>query len=250
MKVVYYKEYSHYLKRFMEFKMFGNQGKPCLVFAPQNGRFYDFENFDMVHVTSEFVESKRLCYICVDSIDEETFSCVKEDPALRILKHEAWVSYIIEELIPSVKEKLNYQGSFMSTGCSMGGMHAMNFFLRYPMIFDAVISLSGIYSASYFFHDYIDELVFKNSPIDYLKSKSDDHPHLALYRQHQIIACVGQGAYEDDMIQSLNKLQEIFENKQIPAWIDYWGYDVNHDWVWWKKQLPYFLSVIFKQPKI
>jgi esterase/lipase superfamily enzyme len=28
----------------------------------------------------------------------------------------------------------------------------------------------------------------------------------------------------------------------VPAWFDYWGYDVNHDWPWWRRQLPYFLG--------
>jgi len=32
------------------------------------------------------------------------------------------------------------------------------------------------------------------------------------------------------------------EMKNIPAWIDIWGQDVNHDWPWWRKMLPYGLS--------
>ncbi|NLB08307.1 MAG: esterase, partial [Clostridiales bacterium] len=26
--------------------------------------------------------------------------------------------------------------------------------------------------------------------------------------------------------------------------IDYWGYDVHHDWPWWRIQMPYFLGNI------
>ncbi|MBI5243061.1 MAG: hypothetical protein HY922_05155 [Elusimicrobia bacterium] len=28
----------------------------------------------------------------------------------------------------------------------------------------------------------------------------------------------------------------------IPCWVDFWGHDVNHDWVWWRRQMPYYLS--------
>ena len=28
----------------------------------------------------------------------------------------------------------------------------------------------------------------------------------------------------------------------IPAWVDLWGPDVNHDWPWWRRQMPYFLE--------
>ncbi|MEG1252331.1 MAG: alpha/beta hydrolase-fold protein [Erysipelotrichaceae bacterium] len=246
MKVEYYKEFSHYLNRDMEFKIFGNQGKPCLVFAPQNGRFYDFENFDMVEVSKSFIEANKLCYICVDSIDEESFSNQSGDPMTRILQHEAWVSYVIEELIPSVKEKLDYQGSFIATGCSMGGMHAMNFFLRRPDVFDTVIALSGVYSASYFFQNNVNEFILRNSPIDQLHKLKKEDLLCDRYRHNQIIACVGQGAFEADMIQSLNELQDCFRQLKIPAWIDYWGYDVNHDWPWWQKQLPYFLETVLE----
>ena len=51
MKVEYYKEYSHFLDREMEFKVYGHAGKPILVFPAQDGRFYDWENFHMVEVT-------------------------------------------------------------------------------------------------------------------------------------------------------------------------------------------------------
>lgn len=46
------------------------------------------------------------------------------------------------------------------------------------------------------------------------------------------------------MIASSKEMKRILEEKGIHAWIDFWGYDVNHDWPWWQKQLPYFLEKI------
>ena len=37
-------------------------------------------------------------------------------------------------------------------------------------------------------------------------------------------------------------LQAILVSKGIPAWIDFWGHDVNHDWPWWRKMLPYYVD--------
>ena len=34
----------------------------------------------------------------------------------------------------------------------------------------------------------------------------------------------------------------ILDGKGIPNWIDFWGGDVNHDWPWWRRMLPYFLD--------
>ncbi|MDD6726958.1 MAG: esterase, partial [Lactimicrobium massiliense] len=32
--------------------------------------------------------------------------------------------------------------------------------------------------------------------------------------------------------------------KNIPAWVDFWGADVAHDWPWWRRQLPYYLNFV------
>jgi len=37
-------------------------------------------------------------------------------------------------------------------------------------------------------------------------------------------------------------LKRILDDKQIWCWVDLWGHDVNHDWPWWRRQMPYFLG--------
>ena len=59
---------------------------------------------------------------------------------------------------------------------------------------------------------------------------SYDHPYVEMYRHRDIILCCGQGAWEDNMIRSTNRMKELLEYKDIPVWIDFWGKDVNHDW--------------------
>ena len=41
MHVEYHKEYSRFLGRDMEFKVYGHGGKPVLAVPCQNGRFFD-----------------------------------------------------------------------------------------------------------------------------------------------------------------------------------------------------------------
>ena len=73
---------------------------------------------------------------------------------------------------------------------------------------------------------------------------SFDHPYINLYRRSKIIVCVGQGSWEEDCISDTRKIQGQFDRLQIPCWIDYWGYDVPHDWPSWLLQTPYFFSHI------
>jgi esterase/lipase superfamily enzyme len=39
-------------------------------------------------------------------------------------------------------------------------------------------------------------------------------------------------------------MDALLKEKDIPAWIDYWGHNVAHDWAWWRKQVVYFMQHI------
>lgn len=129
----------------------------------------------------------------------------------------------------------------MATGCSLGAYHAANFFFRHPDIFDTVIALSGPYSAKFSVGDFMNEDVYMNSPLSYLPNLTDP-AYLEPLRQSEIIIATGQGRWEEEIIPETRALQAILESKNIPAWVDFWGYDVDHDWPWWRIQMPYFLS--------
>ena len=146
MKIEYYKEFSHELNRDMEFKVYGETGKPCLVFPAQDGRFYDFENFGMIEAAQEYIDAGRVQFFCCDSIDAETWSKEDGNPRQRIEQHERYYHYIVDELVPRIHE-INDPGQteikgIMTCGCSLGAFHALNFFLRRPDLFDKVIAMT------------------------------------------------------------------------------------------------------------
>ena len=150
---------------------------------------------------------------------------------------------LFDEVAPFIDQHCGNMGEkFIVTGCSMGAYHAVNFFFRHPDVFDSLIALSGLYQLSMFIGDYMDEQVYFNSPLAYLPNLEDTW-YLDQYRQSQIIVCCGQGAWEDAMLADSLQLKSILEAKDIPAWIDIWGYDVNHDWPWWHKMMPYYLEL-------
>ena len=90
----------------------------------------------------------------------------------------------------------------------------------------------------------MDETVYFNSPLAYLRNLNDSW-YIDRYRESDIIICAGQGAWEEPMVADTLALKRILDEKHIPAWIDLWGYDVNHDWPWWQKMMPYFLEKLF-----
>jgi esterase/lipase superfamily enzyme len=226
----------------MEMKVYGYYGKPVLIFPPQGGRFFDFEGFGMIGVLSPYIESGQIKLFTVDSLDNETWANWDVHPADRARRHQDYDRYIVEEVVPFMRQhSRNTDQKFMTTGVSMGAYHAANFFFRHPDIFDTVVAISGLYRLNHFVCDYMDDNVYFNAPLDYLPNLLDSQ-YLDQYRQSHIIVCVGQGAWEDEMLRDTLELKHILDQKGIPHWIDIWGYDVNHDWPWWHKMLPYFLN--------
>jgi esterase/lipase superfamily enzyme len=242
MNIEYHKWWSPCLNQDMELKVYGYHGKPVLVFPAQSGRFYDFENFDMVQAIAPFIEEGKIKVFTVDGIDDQTWANWDAHPADRAYRHLDYDHYIASEVAPFVDQHCNHSGQkILTTGVSMGGYHSANFFFRHPDIFDAVIAISGIYDLQMFVGDYSDENVYLNSPLAFL-SNLDDPWYLEQFRRSQIIIAAGQGAWEDEMLQETLALKSVLEAKEIPAWVDIWGNDVNHDWPWWRKMLPYFLE--------
>ena len=244
MQAAYHRMYSPSLMRDMEVNVYGTHGKPCVVFPSQNGRYFDFESFDMIEPCRPWLEAGKLRLFCVDSIDRETWSNRETPPRKRIERHELWFRYLTEEFYPWMMRMCGEGQMPFTIGCSMGATHAANLFFRRPDLFDGLISLSGTYDARLFFGDYMDEMVYYNSPYQCLKNMAPHHPYMKLFNRSNIILCVGQGAWEKDMLESTRAMQAVFEEKGIRAWVDVWGSDVAHDWIWWRKQLHYFLEKI------
>ncbi len=248
METQYFKFYSHALGRDMECKLYGHAGRPALFIPCQDGRFYDFENYRMTDVWSPFIESGQVMVLGIDTMDLETWSNKGGDPRWRIERHEQWMRYITDEVVPFLrhiaKERngWDWEPGIMTFGCSLGATHAANLYFRRPDLFDRMLALSGIYTGDYGWDGYMDDLVYANSPVHFLANMPADHPYIAQYNANKGVICVGQGAWE--VPDTTWQLKHIFEAKDIHVWVDFWGHDCVHDWDWWYKQVPYFLPYL------
>ena len=250
MEIRYEKHYSSFLNREMEFKIYGHAGKPVLFIPCQGGRFFDFENFGMVNAWSKWIEEGRCTVYSCDCIDNEAWAATSADNRWRIQNHENWYHYIVDELVPTIRHlsglRNGYDEKILTFGCSMGAMHAANLFFRRPDLFDGVFAISGLYDSNMFFGDYMDELVYNNSPIHYLANMPANHPYMKMYNLSRILIVVGQGDWEEPLLGSTRWLDTVMAQKGIRSRFEYWGYDVSHDWPWWFKMvdtyLPWFLG--------
>lgn len=244
MEIRYFKHWSSHLNRDMEFKVYGHAGRPVMFVPCQGGRFFDFENFHMVDHWAQWIEEGRCTVYSIDCIDNETYANFGADYRWRIEQHERWYNYVIEELVPYIRhlsgERNGYDQGIMTFGCSMGAMHAANLYFRRPDLFNAVFAISGLYDSGEYFGDYMDEILYRNTPCEYLRNMPDDHYYKGMYNDRQMLFVVGQGAWEDVLLHSTRRLENVMREKGIHAQVDYWGYDVDHDWPWWYKMVAHY----------
>lgn len=241
MQIAYYKRWSEPLKRDMEFKVYGESGLPMLVFPTGCGSFYEFEDFGMVGAIQPWIDAGKMQVFTVDSIDCEAWMAHWMYPGDRALRHELYAQYIMDEVLPFLQRHNGSGLRPLTMGCSMGAYHAANFFFKHPAIFGGVIALSGMYGPEQLIGAYRDENVYYNFPLIYLPNLADAW-YLDRYREGNIMVCVGQGAWESDYLRETQSLEQTLIKLEVPAWFDYWGVDVEHDWPWWQKQLPHFLA--------
>ena len=228
---------SQHLQRDMSIKIYGEGGTPILVFPTQDAMSDNFENFGMIDTLADYLDSGKIQLFCIDTVDIETWSNVWGDKEWRAHRQEAYYNYVVEEVLPFIRTK-NKEGQLpIAAGCSLGGMHAAIFFLRRPELFSGILSLSGVYDAKFFFDGWLNPVLYDSSPVDFLSHMPKDHPYIKVYNEKPVILCVGQGAWEEEGRRTTAMMQDIFREKNIRAWVDFWGFDVDHDWGWWKKQI-------------
>jgi len=244
--ISYHKAHSAALGRDMEYKRYGYAGRPVVVFPTSQGRFYQFEDSGGVGALARFVDEGRIQLFTLDGIDSDSFFAKRSSYEHRIARHEAYFRYVREQALPEINAIASGSNGGrilkpLFSGCSMGGYHSSNFVFRFPDLVSGVIALSGVYSTRDFFGSELGGDIYFNSPLDYLPGLNDK-ALLARIRSLRLIFCCGQGAWEERMLEDTRALEQILHEKQIPAWVDYWGGDVDHDWPWWHKQLDYFMS--------
>ena len=246
MRREYITHWSGALSRDMHILVHGDRGLPVLVFPTQDSMCTNFEDFGMVDALSDFIESGQIQLYTVDTADRESWSDGAGD-----LEHRSWIQecyfrYITDEALPCIRQLAGTDRRPLAVGCSLGATHAALAALRRPDLFEGCVAMSGIYDAAYFTGGRLDSRWYDNSPVHFLRNMPEDHPYISLYNQRSLIFCVGQGAWEDEGIRTLREMDAIFQRKGIYAWSDFWGYDVNHDWPWWKKQIRYFLPIVLR----
>jgi len=223
---------------------YGHWGRPLLAFPAESGGASDFESNGMVAAIADLIDAGRVKLYCVDSFDAGSWA--RHDIPLeeRARQHGRYESWITEQVAPHIQADCGGAAEILTTGCSLGAYHAVNFALKRADLFPLAIGLSGNYDpATWHAWGERGDAAYFSNPMDYIANAGGDHLDW-LRSRVSILLVVGQGAWETHptgALPSSRRFAALLQERGIRCELDLWGYDVAHDWPWWRRQLAHHL---------
>ena len=231
--------YSQNLGMEMPIVAYGHAGYPLLMFPTAAADFLEYERFHLVDSIRHLVEAGRVRAYSVNSVNRYALMNDQAPPHVKAELLSRFDRYVTDEVLPLIRHETGDLNP-VTTGASMGAYLAANTYFRHPDVVRGVIAMSGSYDVRAYFDGYSDDNVYFNNPISYLPNLDDDYFLPRLRAADAIVILTGQGAWEAP--QRSRDLSDILRAKGIPHTLDVWGHDVDHDWPWWRKMLPYWLE--------
>jgi esterase/lipase superfamily enzyme len=236
--------YSDNLNAEMPLVAYGHAGHPLLMFPTAAADYLEYERFHLVDAISPLIESGKLRAYSINSVNRYSLLNEQMPPHMKAELLTRFDRYVTDEVLPLIRNDAGQDARPLTTGASLGAFLAANAYFKHPDLFRGVIAMSGSYDVRSYLKGYYDDNVYFNNPADYLPNLNDDY-HLPLLQQADAIHILsGQGNYEAP--ERSQHLSDILRSKNIPHNLDLWGTDVDHDWPWWRKMLPYTLERILK----
>lgn len=233
--------YSHNLNMDMPLVAYGHAGYPLLMFPTAAADYLEYERFHLVDAIKDLVEAGKIRAYSINSVNKYSLLNRESHPAWKVEMLARYDRYIIDEVLPLIRNECGEDAKPLTTGASLGAFLAANTYFKHSDEFRGTIAMSGSYDIyNYLDKGFYDDNVYFNNPGMYLKNLNDDFHLPRLQKADSIVIVSGQGSYEAP--ERSRELSNILHSKGIPHMLELWGNDVNHDWPWWRKMLPYYLG--------
>jgi len=233
--------FSQNLSTEMPLVAYGHAGPPLLMFPTAAADYLEYERFYLVDAIKSFIEAGKLRAYSINSVNRYSLLNEQMPAPLKAELLTRYDRYIVDEVLPLIRKDCGEgENRPLTTGASLGAFLSVNAYFKHPDLFRGVIAMSGSYDVRSYLKGHYDDNVYFNNPVDYLSNLNDDHYLPILRKADSILIMSGQGNYEAP--ERSRALSDILHSKGIPHTLDLWGPDVDHDWPWWRKMLPYALS--------
>lgn len=218
---------------------YGYAGHPLLLFPTAQADFLENERFFLVKSIEDFIFQGRVRVFSIESINRHAWMNDSIHPLEKARRQALYSAYIEEEVVPHIR-RISGDQRIATSGASFGAFHAANALFRRPDLFDAVVGMSGFYNLEPGYTEgHMNDDIYFNNPMSYLKNLEGRYLD-QLRHDCQIHIVTGRGQWEHP--QKSEALAGLLSSRGIGHNLDMWGYDVAHDWPWWRRMLPHYIE--------
>ncbi len=221
---------------------YGHAGQPFLMLPTAAADYLEYERFHIISAVAHHIEAGRVRLYSINSVNRYSLLNDNAPPWVKAELQARYQRYIVDEVVPLIRND-GATARIMTAGASLGAYLAANTFFRRPDLFLGFIGMGGSYDIRDYMHGYYDDNVYFNNPMDYIGGMNDEGTLAPLRSNCQIHILTGQGAYEKPS-NSID-LSNLLTAKGIPHNLDIWGFDVDHDWPWWRKMMDMYIDRLF-----
>ena len=233
--------FSQNLGMEMPIVAYGHAGPALLMFPTAAADYLEYERFQLIDAVKHHIEAGRLRAYSINSVNRYSLLNEQAPPHVKAELLTRYDRYVTDEVLPLIRQDTGDQTARpVTTGASLGAFLSANAYFRHPDLLRGVIAMSGSYDIRAYFDGFHNNDVYFNNPVSYLSNLDDDYFLPILRRADGIVIVTGQGAWEAP--ERSRELSNILRAKGVPHQLDIWGHDVDHDWPWWRKMLPYWLE--------
>jgi esterase/lipase superfamily enzyme len=219
---------------------YGTQGHPLLLYPTAQADFLENERFFLIKAIEPHIFAGRVRVFSIESINRHAWMNDSLHPLESARRQALYSEYVEEEVVPHIRRMCGHDARIAVSGASFGAFHAANQFFRRPDLFDTLIAMSGFYDLEPGYTEgHMNDDIYFNNPVSYLANMNGRDVDI-LRHDCQIHIVTGRGAYEAP--HRSEQLSGVLAKKDIPHGLDMWGFDVNHDWPWWRKMLDHYVG--------
>ncbi len=236
---------SQSMGRRMHLWRYGHYGPPLLVFPSASGMAHEWQAHGMVEALADLIGAGKLKLYTSESNVAEAWTRKESDPRWRLSRHEAYEQYVMNELVPFIREDCKSPDIPIGvSGTSLGGYYSALFALKYPETFRYALCLSARYDITEFCGGLDSPEVYFNNPMAFVPGLEGEALERIKRHTHLTLVC-GQGRWEDGNVDEARMLGGMLAQKEISHKVDIWGQDVSHEWPWWRRQARFHLGAMF-----
>jgi esterase/lipase superfamily enzyme len=217
---------------------YGTAG-PALVYVPSSGGDEgEFARYGMPGTCAPWLDTGRLQLYSIDGRARETFWNDALPPVERVRGYAAFERYVVEELLPWVREVSGDPRPGL-VGASYGAHVVANMLYKHAEGVGIGCGLGGVYGLWHRLDGHHDDDVYFHTPLEYLP-RLEDPKILDPIRAGRGLVLFAAGA--DEWLWSTERMVSVLRDKQLPHVIDVWPAPANHHEQWWRRQLESFLQ--------